>query len=441
VHPEPDTPNRAAVRVLAIADTDSYLKWSAATLEALPDSWESTQLLVQNPVMPSAAQIRAASTRPVEVLTNAALVRRIRTWCPDVVLLACTGPVVAALTAQRVFWGRGRPVLVTGLPGISVPATLPAVTSRAACDLFLLHSKREVAEFAEVGAQSAPRLTFGLASLPFLPFRTSGTPTEDRLGPHLVFAAQAKVPVVRADREQILLALADAGSAVVKLRAWSEEQQTHQETWSYPEVMDDLVAQRRVAADAVKFVAGSMQDALRTSRGFVTVSSTAALEAMAMNRPTLIISDFGVSAEMINLVFEESGCLGTLDDLRSSRLCHANLQWLEANYFHASEENNWLELLTQLLAVRAAGQLPPRPRFKGSLRRRVRWRLRLMIPARLWPNLRRLHGAVSRGRPTPASLPYSFLRTQPRTKAVQAESGLICDRVRRNDGCSGCGGS
>ena len=97
-HPEPATP--ATVRVLAIADTDSYLKWSAATLEALR-LWESTQLLIENPVMPSLAQIRAASKRPVEVLTHAALVRRIRTTCPDVVLLACTGPVVATLTAQR----------------------------------------------------------------------------------------------------------------------------------------------------------------------------------------------------------------------------------------------------------------------------------------------------------------------------------------------------
>jgi Putative glycosyltransferase (DUF6716) len=103
--------------MLAIADTDSYLKWSAATLEALPDSWESTHLVIESPAMPSAAQVRAASNRAVEVLTHAALVRRIRTECPDVVLLACTGPVVAALTAQKVFWGSTRPVLVAGLRG------------------------------------------------------------------------------------------------------------------------------------------------------------------------------------------------------------------------------------------------------------------------------------------------------------------------------------
>jgi hypothetical protein len=384
--------NRTGIRVLAIADTDSYLKWSAATLDALPGSWESTQLIIKNPVMPSAAQIRAVSSQHVEVLTNAELVRRIRLECPDVVLLACTGPVVAALTVQRVFWGSARPVLVTGLPGISVPATSRAVRSRATCDLFLLHSMREVVDFAEIGAQVAPALIFGLASLPFLPANTPGPVAEDQPGPNLVFAAQAKVPVERAHREQILLALAEAGSAVVKLRAWSEEQQTHNETWSYHDIMDDLIAERRVAADAVAFVGGSMVDALRTSRGFVTVSSTAALEAMAMNRPTLIISDFGVSEEMINLVFQESGCLGTLDDLREGRLCQPDPRWLEANYFHPVEKNNWLEMLNQLLEKRALRQLPARRRI--VLRGRVRRRLRLMIPAALWPHLRRVRDVV-----------------------------------------------
>jgi hypothetical protein len=98
VRPEPAGP--AAVRVLAIADTDSYLKWSAATLDALPHSWESSQVLIHNPVMPSQAQIRAATGRPVEVMSHTALVRRIRRTCPDLVLLACTGPVVATLTAN-----------------------------------------------------------------------------------------------------------------------------------------------------------------------------------------------------------------------------------------------------------------------------------------------------------------------------------------------------
>src|SRR4029450_12174760 len=392
VRSESATATTATIRVLAIADTDSYLKWSTTTLDALPDLWESRQLLIQNPVMPSEAQIQAATGRPVEFLSHAALRRRIRLERPDVVLLACTGPVVSALAAQRVFRGRTRPVLVTGLPGISVPATIRAVASRAGCDLFLLHSKREVDEFAEIGAWRAPTLRFGLAPLPFLPARIPESLPHAELGPNLVFAAQAKVPTEREHREKILLALADAGPAVVKLRAWSEEQQTHRETWSYPEIMNALVMGGHLRADAVGFVGGSLQSALHRSRGLVTVSSTAALEAMAMNRPILIISDFGVSAEMINLVFEGSGCLGTLDDLRCGRLSQPDPAWLGANYFQPADADHWLELLNQLLELRATGQLPQRPRSRASLWTRVRRRLRLMIPRAIWPHLRRLYG-------------------------------------------------
>ena len=108
---------------------------------------------------------------------------------------------------------------------------------------------------------------------------------------------------------------------------------------------------------------------------------------------------------MINLVFEESGCLGTLDDLRSGRLCQADPRWLEANYFHPAGDNNWLELLNQLLEVHAAGRLAPLPRWRGSLRGRVRRRLRLMVPAALWPDIRRLRGVVSTGRQPTTSTP------------------------------------
>ena len=114
-----------------------------------------------------------------------------------------------------------------------------------------------------------------------------------------------------------------------------------------------------------------------------------------MDRPILILSDFGVSAEMINLVFDGSGCLGTLDDLRSSRFFRPDPLWLEANYFHHGRENDWLERLGELLAARAVGPLPGRPRVPIPVLRRLRHRLRLIIPAGLWSPLRRWQRAVS----------------------------------------------
>ncbi|MCW2812429.1 MAG: hypothetical protein JWP61_2887, partial [Friedmanniella sp.] len=106
------SPERAP-RVLAVADTDSYLKWSLATLAALPPGWSSTQVVLDNPVAPSPAQRAAAGGDGLSLLRHRDLLRLIRRTRPDVVLLACTGPVVAALTGSRALRGAGRPVLVT----------------------------------------------------------------------------------------------------------------------------------------------------------------------------------------------------------------------------------------------------------------------------------------------------------------------------------------
>ncbi|GAA2792136.1 hypothetical protein GCM10020219_074140 [Nonomuraea dietziae] len=70
------------------------------------------------------------------MLSARALRRAAERLRPDAILVACTGPVVDVLVAE-VFDGlRPRPVFVTGLPGISVPATEKAWLYRSGCDLF-----------------------------------------------------------------------------------------------------------------------------------------------------------------------------------------------------------------------------------------------------------------------------------------------------------------
>ena len=213
-----------------------------------------------------------------------------------------------------------------------------------------------------------------------------------------MFAAQAKVPETRTDREAILLALAETESPVVKLRATGGEPQTHRELWPYPVLADDLVRQGRVGSNAIRFSGGSMAAALNTARGLATVSSTAALEAMAAGVPVLIISDFGVSADLINLVFADSGCLGTLDDLRADRFAQPDAAWSTANYFHPASDNDWLAIIDRLVAARVAGPLPRRTRPSGSRPARVRRRLRLAVPAAGWRFVRQVRDRTAHGR-------------------------------------------
>ncbi|GAA3688359.1 hypothetical protein GCM10022224_062170 [Nonomuraea antimicrobica] len=371
--------------MLAVADSDSYLKWAACLLGDLPSGCVTELVVVRTPIAPSPEQIAAAvGGREVPPVLSARSVRRLaeRTQ-PDVILLACTGPVVDVLVADVLNELRPRPVFVSGLPGISVPATEKAWLFRSGCDLFVVHSEREVAEFSEIAARLGGGGAVGLARLPFLRTR-SGGPAAVPGGNRVVFATQAKVPRVREQREQILLSLAELAErrpeldVVVKLRALEDERQTHNERFHYQRLWREMGEPGRLT-----FAAGSMQEQLELSAGFVTVSSTAALEAIAMGVPSLVLNDFGVSAEMINLVFEGSDLLGSLEELAEGGFRLASPAWCAANYFQPAERNDWSGLLTGLVIARP--RTPAKSLLDGpehaAARRRAR--LRVEVPPKM----------------------------------------------------------
>ncbi|HEX4816306.1 MAG TPA: DUF6716 putative glycosyltransferase [Nonomuraea sp.] len=361
--------------MLAVADSDSYLKWAACLLADLPAGCVTDLLVVRTPIAPSPEQITAAvGDREQPPVLSARSVRRAAERArPDVILVACTGPVVDVLVAEVLGDLRPRPVFVSGLPGISVPATEKAWLFRSGCDLFVVHSEREAAEFAELGRRLGGGGAVGLARLPFL---RAGAAAPG--GNRVVFATQAKVPREREQRESILAALAELArrrpdlDVVVKLRALEDERQTHHERFHYQRLWRDMGEPGRLA-----FEAGSMHDQLTRAAGFVTVSSTAALEAIALDVPSLVLSDFGVSAEMINLVFAGSDLLGTLDDLAAGGFRTASAAWCAANYFHPADRDDWSGLLTGLVISRP--RVPARSLLDGPEHAAARRRARLRV--------------------------------------------------------------
>ncbi|GAA2209200.1 hypothetical protein GCM10009850_046580 [Nonomuraea monospora] len=371
------------MKVLAVADSDSYLKWAACLLGDLPAGCVTELVVVRTPIAPSAEQIAAAvngrAGDPPPVLSARSVRRLAERSQPDVILVACTGPVVDVLVAEVLDGLRPRPVFVSGLPGISVPATEKAWIFRSGCDLFVVHSEREVAEFSQIAARLGGGGAVGLARLPFLRPELTGAG-----GNRVVFATQAKVPREREQRERILLSLAELArhrpdlDVVVKLRALEDERQTHNERFHYQRLWRELGEPGRLV-----FAAGSMQEQLQRAAGFVTVSSTAALEAIAMGVPSLVLSDFGVSAEMINLVFEGSDLLGTMDELAAGEFRTASEAWCAANYFQPAEDNDWAGLLAGLAISRPrrpATSLLDGPEHAAGRRRA---RLRVEVPPKM----------------------------------------------------------
>jgi hypothetical protein len=175
-----------------------------------------------------------------------------------------------------------------------------------------------------------------------------------------VFAAQAKVPAERDDRVKLLAALAELARrrsphrVIVKVRARSGEAQTHAESYDYADLLADLadVPANLVVED------GPMTARLAGAAALVTVSSTAALEAIALDLPVLLIDDFGVSPAMINTVFEGAGVFGSTTDLVAGRFRHADQAWLADNYFHEPEADDWASRLAALVEAREIVPLP-----------------------------------------------------------------------------------
>jgi hypothetical protein len=345
----------------------------------MPAEWSVTMLILASPVLPSDEQLATAlaGTRitPAEcvLVSLDGLSRRLQQEHPDVVLVATRGPVVRVVVRAVAQVPGPRPVLLSGLPGLTIPAARKAIAYRAQTDLIVLHSRREVRDFTALADTMGLQQRFGLARLPFIPDADAiGSGGSD-----IVFAAQAKVPTTKEDRLLLLGWLAETARrhpdrrVVVKLRARVGEQQTHTEAFGYAELIPELDPP---APANLVVEGGPMAEHLARAGALVTVSSTAVIEAAALGIPGLVLTDFGVSRRMINLVFVGSGLLGDHNDLIDARFGVVDPGWREDNYMHSDDGGaGWLELTRQLIDQQAAQPAPLKRqrigRLGGGLRR------------------------------------------------------------------------
>lgn len=373
-------------RVVGVVDSDSFVKWGASLLDTLPRDWDITLHVIYSRLTASRRQVEESTGRTrfaraeVRFLSVREFLADPEVGRADAVVVACRGPVAEVLLQALAGRGAARPVLVSGLPGISIPAKWKGIFYRALADLFVLHSHREVAAYRELAMEHGADTDFALATLPFMQttgLRSLPAPPRDSI----VFAAQAIVPREPEDRQHLAQRLCDTARehpdlrVVIKVRALPGEEQTHPEAFPLP----DLLPEDRPRNLVVE--AGAMHTHLERAVGFATVSSTAVLEAAALGIPSILIDDFGVHAAVINEVFVGSGLLAPSEDLLSLGFRTVNAGWLADNYAHPAEDNTFEARLEALIAQRDRGPLPeriPARRSRGGVLRRA-WDRRLAL--------------------------------------------------------------
>ncbi|OIK02963.1 hypothetical protein BIV25_00330 [Streptomyces sp. MUSC 14] len=327
-----------SLRVAVLADSDTRWKWGALTAQRLAPTGSEIRLdgyLLRGRATPTARQlsevgVRADSLREVTGVEFLRAMADPTTEEPyDLLVLALVGGgVQAMLHGLRHAWGSGaRPVVVTGYVGVVYEKLADGLLLRHGADLVLANSRHDADRFRAVyeGVGAAASAVTEVA-LPFL----GGAPYTGEHEPYtVVFAAQPSVPDSRKDRTYLLNRLIGHArrhperEVLLKLRSKPGEHTTHIEELPYQK----LVQGTDVPAN-FRLVYGHMGEVLDRTDLLVTVSSTAALEALHRRIPTVVLTDLGVREVLGNHHFTGSGCLASWDQLDAGHRPAADEEWV-----------------------------------------------------------------------------------------------------------------
>jgi hypothetical protein len=326
--------------VHVIADSDTRWKWGAALAHRLsPDPVVVRGHLLEGRATPTDQQLAdvGAAADSVRRVGIARLLADLAAADADVVVLACVGGTIQSLLhgLARAWQGRtSRPVVVTGYVGVVYERLVDGLLLRAGADLVLANSAADARRFRNVySAVDVDADSIVQTALPFLGGEPHDPAAAGRDRPFTVtFVAQPSVPATREERRYALAQAVEHAvvhserHVIVKLRGRVGEQTTHIERHHYA----DLLPAEDIPPN-VEFAYGQMSDVLDRTDLCVTVSSTAALEAIHRDIPTAVLTDFGVREALGNQAFLHSGALASWAALHAGEIPKTDPDWATDN--------------------------------------------------------------------------------------------------------------
>jgi hypothetical protein len=346
------------MRVLLVANFDSGLKYIGRLAEAVARAGGEPDIRIPTTVAPhrlGEAQVLAATWRsvryePWEDIVRAAI-------GSDAVVPVFEGPTVERFIREvHGSAGPRTPVIGAGYVGMVLYDVIGGYLWRSLADVLAVNSRTDLAEFSRaargLGFPDDNLLLGGLALLP-------ATPAPLRTGPirTVLFADQPTVPRRVADRTYLWDRLLEYArlhpdrEVLLRPRHRPGEDTFHRMehspvTWAATrELPPNLVIEHE-----------PIDTLIPRSDLLLTVSSTAALEALAAGTRVAFVADW-VTDSALNPRLLPSGLLRRFDDIDADRIGTPDPEWL-ADVFPAAEGPAPAErFAAQLLAV-AAGEQP-----------------------------------------------------------------------------------
>ncbi len=406
-------------RVLVVAAFDSFLRAASFYAQHLQAAGAQVDYVLhearRNQL--SLAQAQAAGLHGIpDTLSMRAVLAKMRTGY-DLVLLALDGARTRRITlalhdAAEKDAARARPLLLSVFPGIVFRFQLEGMFCRMSSDLLLLNSPHDFALYEAarkaLGLDASNAMMAGLSVVP-----RHRDPAVDKPDGPIVYVAQPSVPAWKHERMFIvdrLAALAERckrREVVIKPRHRKNETTLHVEHDPFEDMLAAVGKIRALPAN-LRVSHEPLRPLLGRAGGCLTVSSTAALEALALGVPTRVLTDVGIHEHLGNHFFLESGLLCEIDAIEEDFAYRLDAAWAARHMASAEERlDEFDQRVCDLLERR---RIEPRLPVPGG---------RMFGRSRTFDDFVRAHfdterlSLVAEGRPGP------------RAKARQAARGLL----------------
>jgi hypothetical protein len=333
--PSLPAPDRTAVLVAAF---DSQLKWAEAIRRGLESRGFTCRLFVPSDIRHAVSDRQLAehcdsriTYIPWTDLITASL-------SAEVVVLAIQGPQVQRFCHDLFdaveLTGASPPITISGWVGVIIENITAGYLARYTTDIVAVNSRSDLATFQAVARNlDLPTDNLLLCGLPLLSGVhrnvAIGTPIET-----VMFADQPTVPQTREDRLYIyqrLMAYAHAHpdrQVVLKPRHRIGEDTFHRMKF-HPEVL--LANLKKPPNFSIDYT--PISERLANLGLMLTISSTAALEAVGAGVRTAFIADLDVREQLGNHIFLGSGLLRTFDQLEQDQIGVPEKAWIEDYFF------------------------------------------------------------------------------------------------------------
>jgi len=329
------------MRALFVVAHDSQFKWAAATSRPFRDNGCSVSFFAPSEHADiSPTQMADAGIDSSEVIFGNAY-SYVEYWAThDVVFFVTPGGIseryIFALRDRIKKDPTKRPIIVSAYVGMVIDGHVTGYLYRAAADLICVNSPYDYKVYAE----AARELGLTTSNLVITGLSIIGAETApQKTGPimNVLFADQTAIPKLARDRQLIYQNLLEYArehptrSVLVKPRHRPDESSFHK--GKYPPEKFFL---SRSTPQNIRIDYTPISELLPRTDLLLTVSSTAALEAIAQGVRTAIIADAGVREKFGNHMFIGSGLIRTFDQICVDDIGSPDPKWLSIFQHHGT---------------------------------------------------------------------------------------------------------